>query len=227
LTGLATSNGQPEIVGSWSGDTGLDIVFWTLHGHDWVRGTSSGTALASSERALNVIRAIGSGPTDPVIAGAVTVLGGGRVRLAPAMWRRSSVGGVWSRITLPASEPGQATGAQCEPRSCVAAGYVGSHLAIWTYDGHRAVRADLPDIAVSDSSVALVGPPGAARAEVLAAVGDRSVLMVPGSPWTRRNGPPGTPTAWALQNDRTYVLTTARDGSAALWVEGAASTRDG
>jgi hypothetical protein len=220
LTGLTFENGEPVIVGSWtSDDVGLDIVFWRLDGHDWVRGTSSGTVLASNEHALNVIRAIGPDSTAPALAGAVTVLGGGQVGLVPAIWRRSAETGSWERTDLPAEDAGQATGVQCDESTCLAAGYDRARLTAWSISGQQAKKiADLPLVHVDIGTATFVGPVGAPRPGVLTSTHGRSVVLTPGTPWTRQPGPPGVAMAWAYAEGHTYVVTETANGTAALWV---------
>ena len=222
LTGMTFVDSRPVIVGSWSGaDVGLDIVFWHPQGHDWVRGTSTGTVLASNEHALNVIRAIGAGPDGAVLAGAITLLGGGQVRLAPAIWKQSGPDGTWARVVLPTRQPAQATQAQCGRDSCLAAGPESGHLALWTVANGRARAVPgVPDVAMADDALALVGPAGATPPRVLTSSGQGSVLLTPGSPWTTQPGPPGSPLAWAFAHGHTYVITQARDGTSALWLDG-------
>lgn len=229
LTALLFWKHQPEIVGSWSSDTaGLDIVTWTARGDDWMRHSSTGTTLASTHEALNVLRTVGADSDGNVIAGALTRLGGGEVSLTPAIWRRTPSATAWARIDLPADDESQATGVACRGASCLAAGYDGDRLAVWRVDGDTAeADADLPELPASDQSVALVGPAGAERPAVLARSGGRSVVLQQAPDgWTAWTGPPGTPTAWAEvaahavsgSGGRTYVITVAADGEASLWV---------
>jgi hypothetical protein len=220
LTGLTFEAGRPVVVGSWtSDDVGLDIVFWRLVGHDWVRGTSTGTVLASNQRELNVIRAIGTDATGPVLAGAVTVLGGGQVGLVPAIWRRSPETGTWARIDLPARDAGQATDAQCDGSSCLAAGYDRARLAVWSISDQAATKiSHLPMVHVNINTLTLVGPAGSPRPRVLTSERGRSVLLTPGTAWTAQPGPPGVATAWALARGHLYVVTETANGTAALWV---------
>lgn len=220
LTALTFWQHQPLIVGSWSSDTaGLDMVTWTTRGNDWVRHSSTGTALASTDNALNVLRSVGPDNAGNVIAGAVTRLGGGEVSLTPALWRRTAAAPSWSRIDLPAEGESQATGAACQGSACVAAGYDGDLLQVWSVDGDTAqAEADLPALPVDSQSVALVGPQGAPQPAVLAYSGGRSVVLQHTSGgWAPSAGPPGTPTTWAQARGHTFVITTAPDGHSSLW----------
>ncbi len=220
ITALTFSAGKPVIVGSWSSDdAGLDIVFWTPHGHDWSRGSSTGTALASNEHALNVIRAVGEDPGGIAIAGAVTLLEDGHVDLAPAIWRGSSPGSSWARVDLPTDGQGQATGVRCRQAACLAAGYVDDRLAAWSVGRDGATRVDdLPDVPVTSQSAALVGPPGSRDTSVLTTSGGRSVIVSErAGEFTLVRGPAGTATSWAQAGGKTYVITTGSNGASALW----------
>ena len=222
VTGMTFVAGRPEIIGSWTSEAaGLDIVSWTLHGTSWRRGTSTGTALASNERVLNIIRAVGLDDEGTALAGAVSRLGNGEVSLDPAVWRSTREASP-VRIDLPSVAPGQATDVSCARTGCLAAGYVKHRLAVWEVLGQRAVTAQqLPYVHVTSDSVALVGPPGAKTTSVLTTSRGQSLVLSQSSgTWRLLEGPLGTATAWAAVGGRTYVITKKSDGSSTLWVSG-------
>ncbi len=220
LTGMTMYREKPLIIGSWSSENvGLDVAVWSAHGTNWLRHSSSGTALASNKRALNIIRAVGEDSDGLVLSGAITRLGDGEVSLEPALWRRNASSSSWVRVDLPASGAGEATGVRCGESSCLAAGYVDGQLAVWSVGDQGAKSADgLPEVSMSSDSVALVGPPGSQDPSVLATSDRHSLILTEGSDgWSQTHGPAGIATAWALAGGRTYVMTTQPGGESALW----------
>lgn len=220
LTALTYWQQRPAIVGSWSSDTaGLDIVTWTASGTDWMRHSSTGTTLASTHEGLNVLRSVGPDSTGNALAGAVVRLGGGEVALTPAVWRRTPAKPSWTRVDLPASGESQATGVACRGANCLAAGYDGDRLAVWSVSAGSAQAADgVPALPVTEQSTAFVGPAGAGEPGVLTTSRGRSVVLQPASGgWALLAGPRGTATAWADARHHTYVITTA-NGHSSLWV---------
>lgn len=220
LTGMSMYQGEPLIIGSWSSESsGLDIAEWTADGNDWSRRDSTGTALANSKHALNVIRAVGQDPAGIALAGAVVKLADGQVTLQPAMWRRTTLEPEWVRLDLPAVAAGEATGVRCSGGSCVATGYVDDRLAIWSVqDGAVKPADDLPMVNVGSDSVALVGATGADGSVVITTSAGHSLALTLGSEgWVRTQGPAGTAVATAYLAGRTYVITTTPHGGAVLW----------
>lgn len=213
-----TLHDEPLILGSWSSDSaGLDIAVWTVQGHNWSRQSSTGTALASNEHALSVIRAVGADPRGIALAGAVVQMGGGEVSLEPALWRGSSPSS-WERVQLPSTGTGEATGVRCRLDSCLAAGYVDDRLAAWSMDGRDVELLDLPEVPMSSDTVAMVAPIGSEASAVLTTSAQRSlVLRQDRDGWVETLGPSATAAAWAVADDQTYAITTTPDGGAGLW----------
>lgn len=220
LTGMTLYDGEPLIIGSWSSESvGLDITEWTADGNDWSRRESTGTALASSKGALNVIRAVGQDQAGIALAGAVVKLADGEVTLQPALWRRTISEPEWIRFDLPAVGAGEATGVRCSGNSCLAAGYVDDRLAVWSVDGGAIERVEeLPVVKVARDSVAFVGTTGSGGPAVLATSAGHSLVLSRGPEgWVSTQGPVGTASAWTSLAGRTYVVTSTPDGGSALW----------
>ncbi|HYU84256.1 MAG TPA: hypothetical protein VEK80_05575, partial [Kribbellaceae bacterium] len=144
------------LVGSWgSAKAGLDGAVWLPSGDRWVRQSSAGTALESTQ-ALQV------NPRAGTTSGDAIVLTGSQLRLAPglveqhaALWRSAKLNQGWTRLELPeGGKRSEGVESRCTTTTCMVAGYADDKVALWRVEGTNATRlANVPDIAVSDRDV--------------------------------------------------------------------------
>jgi hypothetical protein len=150
LIGAVFTAAGPVLVGSWqSAAAGTDIAVWTATGDEWNRGSSDGTALASSRTAQNFAQAATRAPGGVLVVGWQASTGG----QTPVAWESDGAG--WVAAPLPdGGKAGVALTASCAAVGCVAAGRVDGQLALWRQvDGRWARIAGLPPIAVGDRDV--------------------------------------------------------------------------
>ncbi len=211
------------IAGSWgSAKAGLDAAVWLPSGDRWVRQSSAGTALESTQQ-LQV------GARAGTSAGAGIVLAGSQLRLAPGVveqhamiLRSTTLNSGWRRLELPeGGGRSEAVAARCAATTCDVSGYVDGHLALWRLDGSGATRLPgVPGIPVTDKDV-LPAPfeTGGRTVQLVSDGGKLEVLTARDGHWTlqQSHGPDGVITDAALIGDTLYLIAGPAGGQAHLW----------
>jgi hypothetical protein len=219
--GPVLTSAGPAIAGSWQGaKSGLDAAIWLPLRDRWVRQTSAGSALESTDKLLVGPRSATSAGAGIVLPGSAVHLSDGKVHQSAAVWRSERVNRGWARVDLPDSgTTGEAVSAHCSGQNCVLAGYVDDTVALWRLSSSAAVRIpDVPKVASNPSSH--FPAPLVAGALIIEAVsaGPSVVVLVGGNrQWTVSKGPAGTATSSALVGGWVYVIATQAVGSAVLW----------
>jgi hypothetical protein len=217
LAGIAYAGRSPVVLGAWQSDrTGLDIAVWTRDVDRWSRHPSTDTALGSTKEQLVSAAAITSRGDGLALAGSVTHLGDGSVRVEAALWTSDDRDGPWTRTDLPHVVPGEGTapveaqGATCSPRRCLVSGTAGGRFTLWEVSEDTVGQpAGIPDVAVTENAVVL--------APVM--VGEDVVVVVPsgsgstvvrrsGGIWSLGEGPEGRPVATVVHGGELWVVTT-------------------
>lgn len=220
IVGVLVADGQARLVGSWQGErNGLDIAVWSLHDDVWTRGSSAGTALASTESVQNSAQAAAARGKGAAIVGTITTFRDGHVTTKPGLWTSPSPDGPWTRVEIPApdSSVGQGQAITCDSDgNCLILGVEGGILRGWTLSPDGAIAdADVPRLPI-DSPDGLAAPWGSAGHRVAAVPsgdGGSVVLVQTGDSWREFTGGPGTPTGVAQLNGTVYeTVRTVNDG---------------
>lgn len=219
LTDVVTTPGGPRIVGSWQGQTALDIAIWRPDADRWTRQSSAGTPLANTATLQVSGRSAAPTSSGMIIAGSVLDLSGG-VRQSAAIWLSSDSDREWRLIRLP--DPGarsEALSARCSTTRCIVAGYVDGRLSLWSVVGGQAERLGaLPGIAIDVDGPA----PQVIAAEpepvvAFSAAGRVGVLEPTTGGWSTRSGPAGSLVAAAEVGGRIYLATNTSPDQSELW----------
>lgn len=225
LAGIAYAGRSPVVLGAWQSDrTGLDVAVWTRSADRWARQPSTGTPLGSTPEELVSATSIASRGDGVALAGSVTHLSSGSVRVEPAIWTSADEDGPWTRVDLTYKAPPdrdapvEAQGLTCSPDLCLVSGTAGGRFTLWEV-GKDTVsqRAGIPDVVVTEN------------AEVLAPVviGDDVLFVVPsgtgstilrrtGETWSVGVGPDGTPVSAVVVGDALWVVSTHAKGTGSL-----------
>jgi len=151
LVGAVLAPTGPTLVGSWQSDgAGLDVAVWTPNGDDWVRRSSTGTALAST-RATQGFAISATGCAGGVLVTGWQVGAAGHAGQDPVVWRSAGTGG-WVRTPLPdPGSAGTAVASNGDAAGCAVAGRVDGMVALWRLTDERWTRVpQVPPIAVGD-----------------------------------------------------------------------------
>jgi hypothetical protein len=217
LTDVVSTADGPRIVGSWQGESALDIAIWRPDGNRWVRLDSSGTPLANTPTLQVSGRAAASRGTGMIITGSVLDLSDD-VRQNAAVWL-SNADRDWRLVRLP--DPGarsEALSARCAGSVCWIAGYVDDRLAIWSLTGDQAERiADLPTIPIDVDGPAPQVITASAPAAAFSADGRIGVVARGAGGWIERTGPAGSLVAATGLDGRVYLAATTSSNRAELW----------
>jgi len=227
LTGIAFAGDQPVIVGAWQSDrTGNDVSIWTRQADRWTRQSSTGTPLGSTPAMLQGARAVAARGRGLALAGSVTELGAGSIRVRPAIWLSEAAGALWRLVRLPAQGTlAEAHSIACAERTCLVVGVDDGRLAVWEVsDDGSAVRSTVPAVAVADGVT--LPPPvltGSAAAVVAPGVllqrATSQAATIPGASggWVARAAPAGVPISMAGAGGVLYVITAGSSGAGHLW----------
>lgn len=211
------------LVGAWaSARLGFDVAVWTLQGEDWIRQSSAGTALESSETGLGFPMAAAAVGDGILVAGWQVRLGAGGSGQQPVVWQSSSFNTGWTATALPdAGDLAAALAARCWSDGCGVAGRVDGKLAVWQLsDGAWARRPGLPPVPVGDRD-RLAAPIelGGQLFQPMSDGGQVKLARVDGDGWAVRtvDGPTGTVTAMVGAGDTVYLLAGPDEDSQTLW----------
>ena len=211
------------LVGAWeSAQLGFDVAVWTPAGEDWLRQSSAGTALESSEGSLGFPMAATAAGPGILVAGWGVTLGTGNSSQQPVVWRSEVDTSGWTRTTLPdGGRIGAALAARCWDGGCGVAGRADGNLAVWELrDASWARRSGLPAVPVGDRD-RLAAPieVGDRLNQFVSDGGHVTLAQANGDGWTVRptDGPAGTVTAVTAVGDTLYLLAGPDEDDQTLW----------